>query len=237
MIRPLAIAFALLAGAAAQAQSVPQLQDGNPRLQTVRWQDGEDVLLTVMPGLGATVMLERGEWIERVSASDPIGWEVRVSPEGDSFLVLPNSASPPPAARLLVETDRRQYPIVLRTGDGLTAALLVRYSFDGSQLAPLDAVASVPAADAETWSYRLRGDDVVYPQAIRDDGQRTYITYAPEQPLPAVFAIGATGEEEMVNGHMRGDVFVIDRVHQELVFRLDRERARAQRNSQPDDGR
>jgi type IV secretion system protein VirB9 len=229
-MRVLAALFLLALAPAAQAQTVPDLELDNPRIQTVQWQDGMDVLLTVMPGSGLTLMLEAGERIERVTLSDDFDFEVRVSPEGNSLILLADQQAV--EGRMVVETDRRTYPFALRIGEGLTAAYLVRFTYGAQRLDPLDPV-SAPVAESR-WSYRLRGDAPVRPRAIADDGARTYITYAPEQPLPAVFAIGATGDEEMVNGHMRGDVFVIDRVYAELVFRLDEERAQAERNSQPD---
>ncbi|MDE1466116.1 TrbG/VirB9 family P-type conjugative transfer protein [Aurantiacibacter sp. D1-12] len=224
----------LLAGLAwtnpATAQVVPDLELGNPRLQTVQWEEGMDVLLTIFPGNGMTVMLEAGETIERVTISNEFDFEVRVSPEGNSLLVLADREAA--AARMTVETNRRTYPFTLRVGEGLTAAYLVRFTYNlQSEQAIAEELPEVPLGN---WSYRLRGDGEVRPQSIRDDGIRTYISYAPDQALPAVFAIGQTGEEEMVNGHMRGGLFVIDRVYSELVFRLDDERAHARRNSQPD---
>ncbi|WP_052761722.1 TrbG/VirB9 family P-type conjugative transfer protein [Aurantiacibacter luteus] len=228
----IAVALALLMVASgAQAQVVPDIPLDNPRLQTVTWSEGEEVLLTVMPPTGLTVMFERGERIERISLTDQAAFQVRVSPDGDSMLVLPLVDST--TTQMQVETDRRSYPFTVRTGTGLTAAYLVRFAYDGAELAPLRAVESA-AADGPRWSYRMRGDAVVRPAAIRDDARRTYITYGPEQALPAVFAVGPTGEEEMVNGYMRGDTYVIDRVYGSLVFRLDEERATATRNAAPD---
>lgn len=233
MIRLFALTIALLAAPAAQAQIVPNLELDNPRLQTVQWEDGLEILLTVMPSTGLTIMLESGEQIERVTMSDPIDFDVRVSPEGNSLLVLPNGNEL--AGRMVVDTDRRSYPFSLRTGEGLTAAYLVRFTYGNSPAADLapQAALATPDTSGARWTYRLRGDSEVRPQSIRDDGTRTYITYHADQALPAVFAIGQTGDEEMVNGHMRGDIFVIDRVYSELVFRLDDERARARRNAQP----
>ena len=83
-----------------------------------------------------------------------------------------------------------------------------------------------------TWGYRLRGDRAVRPLSVRDNGRKTVIEYADGQALPAVFAIGPSGDEEVVDGYMRGGFFVIDRVHEELVFRIDREKATAKRNEE-----
>ncbi len=231
MIRRLAfLPLGLVLATPAAAQTVPDIELGNPRLQTVQWDEGSDVLLTILPGSGATVMLEAGETIDRVTLSTEARFDVRVSPEGNSLLVLAEEDAA--AARMTVETDRRTYPFTLRVGEGLTAAYLVRFTYGLPDETP---TIDEPTEPRGNWSYRLRGDYEVRPLSIRDDGVRTYIAYAPEQALPAVFAIGQTGEEELVNGHMRGDLYVIDRVYGELVFRLDDERARARRNSQPDE--
>lgn len=56
-----------------------------------------------------------------------------------------------------------------------------------------------------------------------------YLEWAEDQALPAVFAVNAQGEEEMVDGYMRQGIFTIDRVHNRLVFRIDKKRARAER--------
>lgn len=68
------------------------------------------------------------------------------------------------------------------------------------------------------------------PASVRDNGAKTVIEYAPGQSLPAVFAIGPTGDEEVVDGYMRDGLFVIDRVHEELVFRIDKAKATARRS-------
>ncbi len=231
MTRFLALLLAMTLAPATQAQVVPNLELDNPRLQTVQWEDGLEVLLTVMPSTGVTVMLEQGERIERVTLSNPTDFDIRVSPEGNSLLVLPNGQDL--TGRMVIDTDRRSYPFSVRTGEGLTAAYLVQFTY-GDHSPATQAETAASAADRPRWTYRLRGDNEVRPQDISDDGARTYITYYPSQALPAVFAIGQTGDEEMVNGHMRGDVYVIDRVYSELVFRLDGERARAHRNAQPE---
>lgn len=86
-----------------------------------------------------------------------------------------------------------------------------------------DAPRSAPAR------YRLSGDKSVMPIGISDDGRKTTIAWSKAQALPVVFALGAHGQEEVVNGYMRQDRYVIDRVFDALVFRIDKDVARAQR--------
>jgi type IV secretory pathway VirB9-like protein len=85
---------------------------------------------------------------------------------------------------------------------------------------------------AMTGRYQLSGAVELRPVRIADDGTHTYIVWAEDQALPAVFAISAVGAEEMVDGYMRNDVFTIDRIHKQLVFRIDKKLARAERVGQ-----
>ncbi len=206
--------MALLPGAAL-AQTLPVPDADNPRLQTVHWAQGADVLLTAMPLTGLTVMLEPGEQVSEVVLGQPDAAQVTVSAERDSVLIVPRTdlAGVP----LRVQTDRRVYSFTVRTEASLLAAYLVRLAYpDDKPSGPI-------------WAYQLKGDRSVRPAAISDDGVRTRIAFGPDQALPAVFALGPTGDEEVVNGYMRGDHFVIDRVYAELVFRIDKAKATARR--------
>lgn len=224
-------ALALLAsGAPLAAQVFPMPGPETPRIQTAQWRPGEPVVLTALPQTALTVMLEPGETIRRAALGGSPVWEVAVSAEADSFQITPLSGAV--TASLTIETDRRVYNFQLETGDGLQAAYLVRLQFGGG-------TADLPSQPGQgpvdltglDWTYRLRGDQSVRPASVRDNGTKTVIEYAPGQSLPAVFAIGPTGDEEVVDGYMRDGLFVIDRVHEELVFRIDKARATARRSA------
>lgn len=79
--------------------------------------------------------------------------------------------------------------------------------------------------------YKLSGEASLRPVRISDDGTHMYLEWSEDQALPAVFALNAQGEEEMVDGYMRQGIFTIDRVHSRLVFRIDKKIARADRTT------
>ncbi len=229
--RPL-IAALLVIGAPLAAQVFPTPGPETPRIQTADWRPGEPLVLTALPQTALTVMLEPGERIQRATLSGSPGWQVAVSAESDSFQITPGAGALP--ASLSVETDRRAYSFLLETGDGLQAAYVVRVRFGAAQPANGPQVmGSSEILENLDWTYRLRGDRLVRPASIRDNGVKTVIEYAPGQALPAVFAIGPTGEEEVVDAYMRDGLFIIDRVHQELVFRIDKAKATAIRSVRP----
>jgi type IV secretion system protein VirB9 len=214
------------------AQIVPMPDRENTRFQSVTWAADQDILLTVLPNASLTIMLRASEQIERVTMGEAAPVEIRVTGDGNSFVIIPQGADM--RTTLQVQTQERLYRFLLRTQDSPLSALLVRVA--GSEQEPVDTAVWEPEG-TQLWTYQLRGANEVRPQAIRDDARRTFIEYAPDQPLPAVFAIGATGEEEVVNGYMRNGIYVIDRVYPELVFRIDDARARATRNRQPEAAR
>lgn len=231
------LALLVLSGLAAPlaAQVTPVPSGETPRVQTARWIENQPIKLMALPDTTLTVMLEPDEAIVRVTLIGNSQWDVTVPNQPDTLQITPQSRAEP--ANLVVETDRRQYDFDLKTGEGLMAAYLVRLDYSLSGTTPAPQIQPQPdpnGIDNLSWSYRVRGDHAVRPATIRDNGRKTVITYAPGQPLPAVFAIGATGKEEVVDGYMRAGAFVIDRVHGELVFRIDKEKATARRNLQQD---
>lgn len=226
------ISLAVIA-APLQAQVMPQPGAENPRLQTLHWTPGGEYLLTALPMTGLTVLFEPGEQVQRVTLDGARTFEVQVSAERDGLFVVPQVEDA--AGTVLVATDRRNYRMRLQTGTGLMAAYLVRFVYGYDQQPVLEPMAE-PAIEptGEIWTYRIKGDREVRPVSISDDGVRTRIVFAPDQALPAVFAVGPSGGEQVVNGYMRGDVYEIDRVWQELVFRIDKEKATAERASEPE---
>ena len=90
-------------------------------------------------------------------------------------------------------------------------------------------VGASTTSPASITGYRLSGEKSLRPSRIGDDGIHTYIEWTENQALPAVFAVNALGEEEMVDGYMRQDIFTIDRVHERLVFRIGKKLAKAER--------
>jgi type IV secretion system protein VirB9 len=211
------------APAAAQLSPIPSFDD--PRIQTVTWQAGAPIRLVTFPDSSLTLVFHSGESIVRAVLSDGNAFKATVVGYGDAIELAAQRDGA--AATMRVETNLRTYEFSLETGEGLAAAFLVRL-VPGSD-APPPASAAAPAPDATLTGYRLAGDRVVRPDSIVDDGIRTYIEWHRDRALPAVFGVGPDDSEEIVAGFMRDDVFVIDRIYPELVFRFNKEKATATR--------
>lgn len=226
----LAVFLLSLPSGGALAQTFPTPDQDNPRIQSAIWNEGESVVVTALPESTVTVILEPSEKIERATLSGSRAWDVSVPAERNSVQVTPQAGAL--AANLSVETDARSYEFVLEVDQGLMGAYVVQLQY-GPSILDDPSLSDAPIENL-SWGYRLRGDREVRPQSVRDNGEKTIITYTADQALPAVFAVGPTGDEEVVDGYMRGDAFIIDRVHRELVFRINKDKATARRNKRED---
>ncbi|PNQ76347.1 hypothetical protein BA950_07675 [Erythrobacter sp. SAORIC-644] len=232
MIRYVVPWLFLLISNTLHAQIIPEPSRDTPRVQTVQFIPNVPVQLTMLPETPLTVMLRQDETIIDVTPGGE-DFRVRVSSERNSFVILP--AQNALSGTLDVITSMRSHRFELRVSNDFNAALLVRFSDERAETTSDDEmILSEPVRSNQIWSYRFRGDREVRPESLSDDGVKTRISYASGRALPAVFAIGPSGEEEVVNGYMRDDVFIIDRVYSELVFRIDREKATARRNQEPE---
>ncbi len=83
-------------------------------------------------------------------------------------------------------------------------------------------LAAAPIPRNAQYSMALgKASDDIAPSMVFDDGRFTYLRFAGNRPLPAIFQTGPDGSEETVNVRMgEDDLLVADRVARRLVLRL-----------------
>lgn len=226
-MRALAIALALSASTAS-ARELPAI---DPRISSVPTEEDELIRLGTAFDVTQTLLFREGERITSVVLSDPAAFMIDVSATGDVLTLRP--LRPSAFGIMSVRTSMRTYEFELLSGSG-RIPVIVRLTDPERQ--ELREPQSVPApASGERFSYRLSGSKTLRPSAISDDGQKTYIEWSGDQAMPATFALGPTGDEQMVDGYMRSGIYVIDRVYDTLIFRIDKDRAKASRLGQGED--
>jgi type IV secretion system protein VirB9 len=209
---------------AAPAQVRPKPGTGDPRIQSVDFAPDQVVLLQASPGYSVTVELSPDEQVENVAVGDSGAWQVTASHRGDHLFVKAITGGV--STNMTVVTSVRVYNFQLEPlAGGGEMAYTIRFRYPDSRAGISDDAASASGEGR----YRLGGDRALRPSEISDDGKHTYIRWPRDQALPAVYAIGDGGNEMLVNGMMRDDIFVIDSVSQKLVFRIDKQVATATR--------
>jgi type IV secretion system protein VirB9 len=205
------------------AQTAPEASR-DARFLTLDYSAGGIFHVPTSPDTLQTILFGQDEVIRSIFLSDPGAYMVGVSGKGDSVSLRPNG--PTSLALMTVRSDARSYEIELVAGSASNVPAVVRFAY--GILPPAPQVAA-PAAQAEGFSYRMSGSAALRPSSIKDDGLKTYLAWDRDQSIPAVFAVGPSGKEEMVDAYMRGGLFTIDHVHKQLVFRIDRQKATARR--------
>jgi type IV secretion system protein VirB9 len=231
---PFVALAALAAPAAAQVeptapaatQAEPAAPAGDPRIQTVAYNEDQVVLLQGAPGYLITVAFGSDEQIENVAVGDSGAWQVTPNRRGDYLFVKPVQAGV--STNMTVVTSVRTYLFELAPlyGPSPQMAYTVRFTYPAGAA---ESIADEAPAATAVGSYRLSGDRTLRPSRIADDGRHTYIEWPRDRALPAVYALDSEGRETLVNGAMRDELFVIDAVASRLVFRIDRHVARAER--------
>lgn len=237
MIWRRALPFLALVAGDASAQLRPQPGLGDPRIQTVSYQANQVVLIEGVPGYQTTIELAPNEQIQSVAIGDSSAWQASIGKGGNRLYITPGTTGA--STNMMVVTDARTYRFELTTlNDNMgIAPFEVRFRYpeqpgwrDPHQ--PQDSVIGRTVG-----FYHLRGNRLLRPRTMSDDGARTSIDWPPDVALPAIFVIDEHGHELVANGNMRDGLYVIDNVYAHLIFRIDRYIARADRylsqNPQP----
>lgn len=197
----------------------------DPRLQTLQYDADQVFRLSVSMDFQTTLVLDPNERVENIALGDSNSWQVTPNRRGDHVFIKPLQAGG--TTNLTIVTDTRLYAFELSatSAPASDTPFTVRFLY----LEPQLDLTHTSAPQVEPGRYRLSGDRSLQPLSVSDDGVRTYVQWRGDQPLPAVFALDDLRREILVGGHMRDGRYVIDAVHQTLLFRLDRQVARATR--------
>lgn len=223
-IAPLLLLATTLLAAPLAAQIRPQPGIGDPRLQSVDFRANQIVLIEATPGYQVTIELAPDERIQTVALGDTANWQVTANRIGNQLFVKPLQTGA--NTNLTVVTDVRRYAFELGISNASTGNLAYTVSF---RYPPTSEAEQPLHKQAAIGRYRLSGARALRPRAISDDGVHTYIDFPPAADLPATYVLDDTGRETLANGGMRDGFYVLDRVADRLVFRIDKRTAKARR--------
>jgi len=227
LLRTLVVLGGMLTAAKALCQVAPTPGLGNPHIQAVMYNANQVVELQTAPGYELTVGLAADDHIESVAIGDSADWQVTASRSGDHFFVkaLQGGVS----TNMTVVTTNRVYVFDLVSLNSASPgmAYTVQFQYPATALAPGAPDPGVPKK--VVGEYIVHGDQSLRPEAISDDGEHTYIVWPAKVALPATYYRDQNGTVTLANGHMRNGSYVIDSVHDHLIFRIDKHHARADR--------
>ena len=224
----LLLCAALASPAAGQVR--PQPGPGDPRLQTVDYDSSQIVRIECAPGYQVMVELSPDEQVHTVAVGDAAAWQVSVNHRGNSLFIKPTQGGEPTNMTVVTTVRTYNFELYPTTSPTPETPYNIRFEYPASaaQTSGSEYVDVSPLRRARS-RYRIGGDRTIRPDSISDDGEHTYISWSREKPIPAVYALGDGGQEMLVSGWMRNDVYVIDAIVRKLTFRIDERTARAER--------
>ncbi|WP_283392633.1 P-type conjugative transfer protein VirB9 [Photobacterium phosphoreum] len=141
---------------------------------------------------------------------------------------------------LLVVTNKRNYTFLLSLGSGKkgqrqnTYRLTFDYPEEVAKQKALQAEQAKlkqklqPEILPKNWDYMMQvGKDSrnIAPTSAFDDGRFTYLSFAQNSEIPAIFIVAEDGQETLINSHINPDkpnTLVIQRIAKQFVLRLDK---------------
>ena len=237
---PLAV-FLCLSGSL-HAAIVPEGTEKDSRIQYVEYDTDNVVKIRAKVGYTVTVQLDPSESAEQgvVVSGNKQGWAMET--KGNNLIFKP-AAEKGLNTNLTVITNKRTYvfdlamagcsyykgkkvcspptyllrftypeekskaDLIKARQQARALQLRLKYGLDGAKT-PLNYV------------YYGKGDKKIAPTAVWDDNNFTYIQYADNRDLPAVFKINPDGSEMLVNTRTEDDTLVIHETAEQFVLRL-----------------
>jgi type IV secretion system protein VirB9 len=241
------VAMGCLTGALAtvEAAGVPAPGATDHRIRSAAYDREQVYTVTGFYGYATTLLFRDGERVRDVLLGDPDAWDVRAS--ANALTVKPKAMEPDTS--MVVLTNERSYVFDVRAkpprktaaGQALDRdqSFLIRFNYPEQEAAR--ARAETAAAEAREQAQRqldaerrvvahlpdrapnrkfsFSGSRDLAPVEVWDDGTFTYLRFAKEQPLPAVYTVGPDGQEVIAPKHFERGVLTIQNVAQRLVLR------------------
>ncbi len=203
------LSILLAVGGATSTVAQPAYSDSaaDPRIRTVFYDANRIVRLDAYVGYQLMIQFGSDERVENVAIGDGSAWQVTPNKEASLLFLKPVEGAG--RTNMTVVTDQRSYlfeldahPAAAARPDAVTYALRFTYP-------PPPAVASVagppPPSQPQRRNtfYTYTGSRELLPSVVFDDGRFTYFRWPAETSTPAVFSIGADGQESLINSSWR----------------------------------
>ena len=224
---------------------------GDPRLVTRTYNPDEVVRMDGRSGVQAAITFDENEHIENVAIGDSNVWQVTPNKRANALFVKPLAVHA--RSNMTVITDQHTYYFDLVASSQAKPLYVLRFSYPAetrtaSAAAPQGGLngeeaalagGTAPADPASlNFAWNFKGKEKLQPSRIYDDGGSVYLTWRAGQAVPAILIKDAGGAEGPVNYAVRGDVIVVEGLHQQIVLRNGKDLAtldRAAKQSAPVD--
>lgn len=211
----------LICSASASANTRSPASVSDDRIQTVVYDANQVVKIYTMAGNPTLIQFEDGETVldplkGMIGVGDAKAWSV--GPRGSNVMLKPTAQKPD--TKLLIVTTRRTYAfeiISIPKKSGIDPTLIVRFDYPDTRAKAAEAAAkkqsvineriqkiatSPNGTSSKNKNYFERGDEVLAPSEVYDDGRFTFMVFNTSRELPVVYKVLPDGQEALTNSHI-----------------------------------
>ena len=241
------LAGGLLAQSAA-AEVFPRAISEDGRIKTVTYSETDVIQLQGVYGFQTTIKFAPFEKIQNISMGDSIAWQIVPNKAGNILFVKPveerartnmtvitdrriynfdlsTEASAMAGARPGTYLLTFNYPqdTVLEYSDSLSSGLPLTYNpaapFGARTTVSETGVSSAGAPLDLNFDYAFKGDEIIAPRMVFDNGEFTYFRFSDTTDVPAIFSVDGEQNEAVVNYHVEGPYIVVNSVEKQFTLR------------------
>ena len=209
------------------AEESPRPVRADSRIRTVVFQKDNVVVIDGALGVSTMIMFGDDEHIDTVAIGDSVGWQA-VPDQSKRFLFI-KPLEPDATTNLNVVTTQRVYNFVLHTVSSKASVVYkVRFVFPeideekrlmnlARMRAAMPNYKEIMASPTTNFDYSYKGNEVVKPEYVFDDGVKTFFRFAGE--VPGIFVVNPDRSETLANYRREGDVIAVDKVSAQWTMR------------------
>lgn len=200
---------------AANAADLPQPGKLDPRIQTIKYDADQVVLLRGTLGYQFMLELGRQEHIETVSVGDAVHWQITPNRRANVLFIKPVSQGANTDLTILTGDRRYVFELGMEPREQIDPILYVArmvYPQEAPSAPEIARPDSESLPRVSNSAYLLKGADSLRPVRVFDDGSLTYFEWEKDKSVPAIFAVAEDGHESLVNYSVKGLYIVVDQV-------------------------
>lgn len=227
------LAFLVLSGfvSGVNAETSGKGSQLDKRIQTATYSPDNVFRVNGAVGRATMVQLEPGETIRRdggiMAMGDPDAWEIGPNVSGDMVTIKPKTDQEPDT-NFIINTNKRVYVLELKlVKDVSHSTYLLRFDYPKPPEPGNDPfvgrdINQNPCSGTENRRYEKKGDLVISPSEVWDNGTFTCMRFPTNAPRPVVYEVLPDNTETLINSHTVNDILVIHSVSTMYKLRLNK---------------
>lgn len=213
-----------------QAEIAPMSHPSDRHVQVAYYDPNQVYRISAMQGYITAIQFGEGEEVISVNIGDSAAWLVNV--QNDIINLKPIVDHPDTNMNVLTSRGTYQFfltaPAAVKREAGLSKPLpnttfILRFRYnDGFKPRTGDQSATKSWGGEklrENWNYTARGDSLVAPLCVYDNGRFTFFDFTGRQAIPAIFSVDSRGRESLINYHVQGKYVVVETTAKQFTLR------------------